>query len=208
MTSVFGTEIPDYLPAVVGGVVLLLVLQRVPVIGGAIRLLVSFAIIGVVAMLVLERASIDPVLAPLASRFNLDRQEVVGSEVRIRMASDGHFWANVSMNGAKRRMLIDSGATMTAISERTASAADVSPEAEIVPVVLRTANGLVQAKTARVPELRLGNIVARDLKVVVSPAFGEMDVIGMNFLSKLKSWRVEEGTLVLVPHHPQPVSAD
>ncbi len=208
MTSVFGTEVPDYLPAVVGGVVLLLVLQRVPVIGGAIRLLVSFAIIGVVAMLVLERASIDPVLAPLASRFNLDRQEVVGSEVRIRMASDGHFWANVSMNGAKRRMLIDSGATMTAISERTASAADVSPEAEIVPVLLRTANGLVQAKTARVPELRLGNIVARDLKVVVSPAFGEMDVIGMNFLSKLKSWRVEEGTLVLVPHHPQPVSAD
>lgn len=207
MTSVFGTEVPDYLPAVIGGVVLLLVLQRLPVIGAAIRLLVSCAIIGLVAILVLERASIDPVLAPLASRFNLDRQEVVGSEVRIRMASDGHFWANVSMNGAKRRMLIDSGATMTAISERTASAAGVSSEPEIVPVVLRTANGLVQAETARVPELRLGNIVARDLKVVVSPAFGEMDVIGMNFLSKLKSWRVEDGTLVLVPHHPQPVPA-
>ncbi|MDP9413949.1 MAG: TIGR02281 family clan AA aspartic protease [Pseudomonadota bacterium] len=208
MTSIFGTEVPNYLFAVIGGIILLLVLQRLPVIGGVIRLLVSCAIIGLVAMVVLERASIDPVLAPLASRFNLDRQEVVGSEVRIRMASDGHFWANVSMNGAKRRMLIDSGATMTAISERTASAAAVAPEADLVPVVLRTANGMVPAKTARVPELRLGNIVARDLKVVVSPAFGEMDVIGMNFLSKLKSWRVEDGTLVMVPHHPQPVSAD
>jgi aspartyl protease family protein len=29
----------------------------------------------------------------------------------------------------------------------------------------------------------------------------------MNFLSKLQSWRVENGTLILVPHHPQPGSA-
>jgi aspartyl protease family protein len=29
----------------------------------------------------------------------------------------------------------------------------------------------------------------------------------MNFLSKLKSWRVEDGTLVLVPHHPQKLAA-
>ena len=49
------------------------------------------------------------------------------------------------------------------------------------------------------------NIVARDLKVVVSPAFGDMEVIGMNFLSKLASWRVEGRTLVLVPHNPQAV---
>ena len=32
---------------------------------------------------------------------------------------------------------------------------------------------------------------------------GDTDVLGMNFLSRLKSWRVEEGVLVLVPHHPQ-----
>ena len=40
--------------------------------------------------------------------------------------------------------------------------------------------------------------------MVVSPAFGETDVLGMNFLSRLKSWRVEGSTLILEPHHPQP----
>jgi aspartyl protease family protein len=30
-----------------------------------------------------------------------------------------------------------------------------------------------------------------------------MDVLGMNFLSQLQSWRVEGRTLVLAPHHPQ-----
>ncbi|RZL97585.1 MAG: TIGR02281 family clan AA aspartic protease, partial [Sphingomonas sp.] len=47
------------------------------------------------------------------------------------------------------------------------------------------------------------SIVARDLSAVVSPAFGDVNVVGMNFLSRLKSWRVEDNTLILVPHHPQ-----
>ncbi|MGK3765467.1 retroviral-like aspartic protease family protein, partial [Enterococcus faecium] len=63
-------------------------------------------------------------------------------------------------------------------------------------------NGQVEAQTATVRDVRLGDIAARDLGVVVSPAFGDTDVLGMNFLSKLKSWRVEGRTLILVPHHP------
>ena len=60
-----------------------------------------------------------------------------------------------------------------------------------------------RAQSSTIGELRLGDITARDLAVVVSPAFGDTDVLGMNFLSRLKSWRVEDGVLVLVPHHPQ-----
>ena len=119
------------------------------------------------------------------------------------MARDGHFWADATINGVRRRLLIDSGATVTAISERTAAAAGVEGNLGPVPVVLQTANGMAPARSGSVDELRLGNIVARDLKVVVSPAFGDMEVIGMNFLSKLASWRVEGRTLILVPHHPQ-----
>jgi aspartyl protease family protein len=33
----------------------------------------------------------------------------------------------------------------------------------------------------------------------VSPAFGEVNVIGMNLLSRLKSWGVQDGEMVLVP---------
>src|SRR3546814_12173135 len=45
----------------------------------------------------------------------------------------------------------------------------------------------------------LGGITARDLKVALSPALGDIDVLGMNFLSQLASWRVEGRTLILVP---------
>ena len=45
----------------------------------------------------------------------------------------------------------------------------------------------------------LGPIETRDLPVVVSAAFADQDLIGMNFLSRLGSWRVESRTLILNP---------
>jgi len=70
--------------------------------------------------------------------------------------------------------------------------------------MLRTANGIAAARTGSIDELKVGNIVARNLKIVTAPGLGELDVLGMNFLSRLQSWRVEGNTLVLVPHQAQP----
>ena len=204
MTTQIDPNMLQMLALVAGAIILLALLFRVRFIGTAIRFLVSLALLAVVAILLIERAPFDPTLARLTNRLHLDGQEVVGGEVRIRMAPSGHFFANVRINGVPRRMMIDSGATVTALSVRTAAAAGLEPERGLVPVVLQTANGMARADTATVDTLRIGAIVARDLKVVVSPAFGNMDLLGMNFLSRLKSWRVEGRTLILVPHHPQP----
>jgi aspartyl protease family protein len=187
----------------VGGALLLMILFRLPVVGRLLRFAFSLGLAALALFLLLQQAPYQPELARLTGAFGLDSQQVAGGEVRIRMAADGHFWADATLNGVRRRMLIDSGATVTAISDRTAAAAGVDSETGLVPVILKTANGLARARTGSVEALHLGNIVARDLKVVVSPAFGDLDVIGMNFLSRLESWRVEGRTLILVPHHPQ-----
>jgi aspartyl protease family protein len=76
------------------------------------------------------------------------------------------------------------------------------------PVILKTANGQTMAELVTIKELRFGNIVARDRDAVVAPGLGETNVLGMNFLSRLKSWRVEGRTLVLVPNNPQAPVAD
>jgi aspartyl protease family protein len=180
-----------------------LIARRVPV----LRMVAMFATWAALFMLltfvIAQRERFDPYLSRLTSVLKLNNQEVVGREVRIRMSPDGHFWARATIGGVSRRLLIDSGATITALSTGTAAAAGLSVEKPMFPVVIQTANGSVAARTASIPELRLGNIVARDLPVVVAPAFGDTDIIGMNFLSRLKSWRVEGRTLILVPHKPQ-----
>lgn len=129
-------------------------------------------------------------------------QKVSGTETRIRMAEDGHFWADVEIDGVKRRMLIDSGATTTALSSATAKAAGLDGEESPFPVIISTANGDVTARTATAKRITLGSITATDLGIVTSPSFGDTDVIGMNFLSRLGSWRVENATLILTPIRP------
>jgi aspartyl protease family protein len=191
----------------IGAALIIMLLQRIPFVGRLIRLAFSLGLLAFLIFILLQQAPYQPELSRLTDRLGLDNQQVVGREVRVRMSSDGHFWVNATINGVKRRMLIDSGATVTAISESTANAARVDAGTGLAPVVLRTANGAAPAQTGSVDELRVGNIVARNLRIVTSPGLGELDVIGMNFLSKLQSWRVEDNVLVLVPHHPQSVAA-
>jgi aspartyl protease family protein len=180
-----------------------LIARRVPVLRIVMSLVSWLVIIGVLVVVVGQRERFDPYLQRVASLLKIDDQSVVGRETRIRMAADGHFWARVTLDGVPRRMLVDSGATVTALSTRTAQAAALDVRNSAFPMILNTANGQISAQTASVRELRLGDIAARDLGVVVSPAFGDTDVLGMNFLSKLKSWRVEGQTLILKPHHHQ-----
>jgi aspartyl protease family protein len=187
----------------VGAAVLIMLLQRIPVVGRFIRFAFSLSLIAFLFFLLLQQAPYQPELARFTGKLGLDNQQVAGKELRVRMAPDGHFWVVASLNGVRTRMLIDSGATVTAISEETARQAQIDTGRGLTPVVLRTANGMAPAETGSIDELRMGNIVARHLRVVTAPGLGGLDVLGMNFLSRLESWRVEGRTLILVPHHPQ-----
>ncbi|KGB53626.1 hypothetical protein FG91_02615 [Sphingopyxis sp. LC81] len=167
----------------VGAALILMLLFKIPYVGRVIRALFSFALLAFGIFLILQQAPFDPTLSRITASLGLDRQEVVGEEVRIPMACDGHFWATVRLNGTEKRMLVDSGATVTALSEATARAAGVEADATLVPLLMKTANGTVRADAGTLDRLEIGGIEARKLKVVISPGLGDTDVLGMNFLS-------------------------
>lgn len=129
-------------------------------------------------------------------------QQVQGSAMRIQMAEDGHFWADTQVNGRAVRFMIDSGATTTAMSRSAATAAGVAIDEGGFPVSISTANGTIEARRARIDRMTLGPISADDLAVVVAEEFGDTNVLGMNFLSQLESWRVEGRFLILQPVQP------
>lgn len=198
---------PTFWLVFIGGLFVLIALSRNPVLRTVINLALTAVLIGAVVLAVGQRERFDPYVGRLAGALGLSAQEVVGEEVRIRMAPDGHFWVKATIDGVEQRLLVDTGASVTALSARTAERAKLDTRVEAFPVLLRTANGTIRPETAEIGELRFGTIVARDLPVVVSPAFGDMNVLGMNFLSRLKGWRVEGRTLILTPHHPQDMEA-
>ena len=183
----------------VGAALILMLLFKIPYVGRVFRALFSFALLAFGIFLILQQAPFDPNLSRITASLGLDRQEVVGEEVRIPMARDGHFWATVRLNGTERRMLVDSSATVTALSVATARATGVEADATLVPLLMKTANGTIRADAGTLDRLEIDGIEARKLKVVISSGLGDTDVLGMNFLSELQSWRVEDRTLILTP---------
>jgi aspartyl protease family protein len=168
--------------------------------GSTVKMALAWAaIFGVLTIIVGNWGRVVPLIQLVADTLGISDQSVSGSTVQIRMAQDGHFWANVMINGVQRRMLVDSGATTTALSSSTTKAAGLDLNTSIVPTMLDTANGSVTAQRTTIAKLDIGSISATELPAVVSSAFGETDVIGMNFLSRLKSWRVEGNILILDP---------
>lgn len=126
-------------------------------------------------------------------------QQIDGTTLRIRQAPDGHFWVNATVNNNAVRFLIDSGATTTAMNLRTANESEIEMSSISFPVILSTANGEVEAQRGSIQNLQIGPMAVQNLPVVVAEAFGDSNVIGMNFLSKLGSWRVEGNEMILEP---------
>ncbi len=178
--------------------------RPVPWLGRALRGMGNLALIAVLLLTIAQAARFSTNSDISLAIAGLEEQRIEGGETRIPISGDGHFWVKAQINGTERRFLVDTGATLTAISPQTAEAARIEPTALGRAVVLQTANGATPARMASIGELRFGNVVARDLDAVIAPAMGQTNVIGMNLLSRLASWRVEGRTLILVPKNPQP----
>jgi len=155
---------------------------------------------GVLVLVVLQMSRFDPRLDVSMPELGLPEQVVAGGETRIPMARDGHFWLEAEVNGTAGAFMVDTGATLTSLSPDMATRAGLEPRDGGMPVILKTANGSVAAKLTTIETLAFGSIDARGLDAVIVPGLEGTNVIGMNLLSRLGSWRVEQNTMILVPN--------
>jgi aspartyl protease family protein len=120
-----------------------------------------------------------------------------GSEIRIPMAIDGHFWVEGTVNGVPVKFLVDSGATMTTIGRADADKAGVEVTGGRDQLV-RTGNGVIRVSSARADRLNVGGIERSNVGLHVAEN-EDLNVLGMNFLSSLDRWGVEGRWLILRP---------
>lgn len=116
-------------------------------------------------------------------------------EVRIPMRNDGHFWVQADVNGVPVDFLVDTGATFTTVDRRVAQRTDLAM-LEGRRAQVQTANGTVSVGIGRAEALSIGPITAEDILIQVAEV-EDVNVLGMNFLSKLAGWRVEGRFLIL-----------
>lgn len=121
-----------------------------------------------------------------------------GRKARIAADGNGHFVTEARLNGVRRKVIIDTGATHVALNETTARRLGIRLRNADFKYRVKTANGIAEAAKAAVDRLEIGRI--RLENVTASIARDEaLDVvlIGMSFLSRLERFEIENGELIL-----------
>lgn len=104
------------------------------------------------------------------------------AEIRLQRGRDGHYRAPGRINGHPVEFLVDTGATQVAIPEHLARAIGLQPGRAYQA---QTAAGIVLAHAARIEQLHLGGLEARDVagSILANPGSDEI-LLGMSFLSR------------------------
>ncbi len=120
-----------------------------------------------------------------------------GATVALRADQYGSFIANPVINGHAVRAVVDTGATVVAISEDMARKLGVRPSRNDT-VMVSTANGVTTASSVMLREIRVGEVVLRNVEAVVLPGQSlDTALLGMSFLKRLKKFEFSSGRLVL-----------
>jgi len=119
-----------------------------------------------------------------------------GSTVELQRENDGHFYADVQVNGSTLHMLVDTGATGIALSRDDARAAGVATSIGMNDVVGEGADGAVHGEYVKLDNVSLGGTSASGLEAIVLNG-GSQSLLGQEFLAKFDSVEIHGDTMVL-----------
>ncbi|MCV0424471.1 MAG: TIGR02281 family clan AA aspartic protease [Roseibium sp.] len=131
------------------------------------------------------------------SRKNTDETEDRVHQISINR--QGHFVADAYLNNFAVDMLVDTGATVTALPESVAEDIGIFLSPSDFKYGVRTANGTVYGARAVIDGLRIGEIRLINIEALVleDESLGE-PLLGMSVLNQLKRFDISDGTLLLV----------
>ena len=120
------------------------------------------------------------------------------SVAELKANGQGHFITKAEINGRTVLVMIDTGATAVALSYEDARDAGLRPGSLDFNVPVGTANGITQAARVLLDRVEVEGVRVRDVEGLVLPE-GAMrgSLLGMSYLIRLRSFKVEDGVLTL-----------
>jgi aspartyl protease family protein len=117
--------------------------------------------------------------------------------VRLQVNPRGQYMVRGNINGRGADLLVDTGASVVAISEREATSLGILVPANARAGMVSTAQGKARAREVRLDSIEVGGIRVPNVRaVVVDGAYPEAVLLGMSFLEAV-SIEHAEGVMVL-----------
>lgn len=120
-----------------------------------------------------------------------------GGVVRLGRAEDSHFYADANVDGTSIRMMVDSGASVVALTRRDAEAIGVNVDDLPVTGTARNAGGDVPMRRLILDSVDVDGVEVRRVEAAVIDADMGVSLLGQSYLSKLDVVNVEGDTMTL-----------
>jgi aspartyl protease family protein len=119
--------------------------------------------------------------------------------VTLRKSADGHFWAELVVNGRTVRAMVDTGASTFALDPDDARAIGLAPDTLTYNIPVATAAGPSRAAGVVLDSVRLGRLRADRVEALVLERGGGVSLLGMNVLERFSDVSVRGNTLRITP---------
>jgi aspartyl protease family protein len=108
----------------------------------------------------------------------------------------GHFSLTATVNGAPTRFVVDTGASLVALTLDDARAAGIGRSELVFNQLTQTANGRVHFAPVMLREVRIEQLSIENVPAAVIENL-DQSLLGMSFLKRLRGFEVREGALTI-----------
>ena len=119
------------------------------------------------------------------------------NQMTLRPGHGGHYFLTAEIGGADIDFLVDTGASLIALSYEDAERIGLDPDNLEYSGRVQTANGITLVAPVTLDTVRVGQLEVDRVEAVVTRASMGTSLLGMSFLRRLDGYQVEDGNLVL-----------
>lgn len=125
------------------------------------------------------------------------QQIVEGRRIELPMASDGHFYVTLRVNGSDVDFMVDTGASDIALRRADAQRASIDIDALSYTGFASTANGTVSTAPVTIGLVEIGDIADENVSADVVQGDLDISLLGMSYLRRFARVGFEGDTMVL-----------
>lgn len=137
--------------------------------------------------------------AEAVNEVAIARMPARGSAAQVLKAADGHYWAEASIDGRAVHVLVDTGASVVALTREDALRLGL----KLIPAdftrTVQTASGPARSAAVILKSISVAGVEVEDVQALVVEEGLSQSLLGMSFLSRLSGFEATPIGLTLRP---------
>lgn len=122
-----------------------------------------------------------------------------GGPAQVLKAADGHYWADALIEGRAVRVMVDTGASVVALTRDDAARLGLKLLAEDFSATVITASGPVRAAPVQLQAVAVAGARVERVQALVVEAGLPHSLLGMSYLGRLSSFSATPVEITLRP---------